>query len=450
MGFENATPIQDQAIPAVLTGKDVLGGAKTGSGKTVAFLAPTIQRLVNKEVDMAIVLSPTRELVLQMDEEAEKMLRDQDDVNCVPCFGGVPVDTQVIAIKHHKPRLIIGTPGRIIDLFDEHILKPGDFEVCILDEADRMCDMGFTPQVNRIMGDLTNLKQTLLFSATLEKDLNEIIKKYTKDPITIQVDNPEEASDTIEHNAIICHPRAKMKHLTKILNEPNSTTIVFSQTRRGADQIYNEISRDMEGVAVLHAGFTMPERERTIRAFKAEKIRVLIATDVVSRGIDVSHVTHVVHFDLPRSFEDYIHRSGRSGRAGKSGTTIALVESTNREHKRLMDEFSKKVIFNIEEDSGTGAGGQRSRSGQHKPRNSRPQEGGRPHQRGGSREASPRKHGGPKKHSSSKRKPRRQDTANKGKAAAKPDPNRKKARIIPKKKSLLSKIKKVLKRKKRT
>ena len=346
MGFQAATPIQTASIPVILTGKDVYAGAKTGSGKTIAFLAPLAERIMKGEIQRILVLAPTRELALQMDEEAMHLLDGQTDVVSVPLYGGVPIDPQILALKAHKPRVLIATPGRVMDLVGEGALSLTNIQVSVLDEADRMCDMGFAPQVSQILDLMHDRKQMLLFSATLPKELTDIMSRYCPQPERIQVDAPDQSSETIHHQASFTTRREKLGKLIDLLrSEPKSMSAIFVKTRNKADDIYKQISRVMPKVAVLHAGLPMSERERTIRDFRDGKINHLIATDVFARGIDVDGITHVIHFDLPFNLEEYIHRSGRSGRAGRQGTTIAFVEIDNPDHIKLFRSFQKKVEF---------------------------------------------------------------------------------------------------------
>ncbi|MBN8556007.1 MAG: DEAD/DEAH box helicase [Deltaproteobacteria bacterium] len=343
--FTSPTPIQAAVIPPVLEGKNVYAGAKTGSGKTMAFLLPIAERMFRGEIKRALVLAPTRELVLQMDEEAAKLLDGQNEVVSIPLYGGVPIDPQILAMKHHRPRILLATPGRVIDFLQEGLLPLDEIEITVLDEADRMCDMGFAPQVTQILDQLPNRKQMLLFSATLPKELNSIMQTFCNDPVQIKVDAADTSSETITHQSIVTNRRDKLRALEKILAAPDTISIIFTKTRKKADELYRALSRDSKDFAVLHAGFEMEEREYTIRAFRDGKIRHLIATDVVSRGIDVDTITHVIHFDIPESLEDYIHRSGRSGRAGRTGTTIAIFGSDDPDQMKKLEVFSKRIKF---------------------------------------------------------------------------------------------------------
>jgi len=345
LGFTKPTPIQEAVIPVILTGKDVYAGAKTGSGKTMAFLLPVAQMIFDKKIKKALVLSPTRELALQTDEEAMKVLDGQKEVVSIPLYGGVPLDQQLRALKAHKPSLYIATPGRMIDFMSEEVLDLNEIELVVLDEADRMCDMGFSPQIIQILSALPQRKQNLMFSATLPKDANEIMNLFLRDAVRVQVDNPETSSSTIEHRVVYVSRRDKTRKIAKILSEPDQVTVIFCRTRKGADRLYKDLSHEFDGVAVLHAGFEMNEREKTIRAFRDRKISTLIATDVASRGLDVEQVTKVIQYELPETVEDYIHRSGRAGRAGRSGISILLVDRESLNERRALEQIAKKVKF---------------------------------------------------------------------------------------------------------
>ncbi len=386
LGYQHPTPIQQATAEPIRSGSNLFAGAKTGSGKTIAFLAPLCERLFANEVKVALVLAPTRELALQIDEEAMSILEGQTEVVSVPLYGGVPTDPQILAIKHHRPRILIATPGRFLDLVQEGCIALPNIEVAVLDEADRMCDMGFAPQVTQILDLLPNKKQMLLFSATLPKELNEIMHKFCPDPTRIQVDASDESSETIEHELHYVSRRDKIRKLEELISGPDTVALVFTKTRNRADELHRALERDIKGIGIIHAGYSMPERERTLRDYREGKIRILIATDVVSRGIDVDRITHVIHYDLPDALEDYIHRSGRSGRAGRAGVTIALAERDSRDASFKIKELSKKVKFKVfgeqptegdysESHQGRGRGG-RGRQG-------RPQQGERGGRSGG-------------------------------------------------------------------
>lgn len=347
MGFTAPTPIQSAAIPPILKGDDVYAGAKTGSGKTIAFLAPLAERILKKEIEKVLVLAPTRELVLQMDEEAMRLLGEESEVVSIPLYGGVPVDPQILALKRHKPRIFIATPGRTIDLVQEGALSLADVQVGVLDEADRMCDMGFAPQVSQILDLMTDRKQMLLFSATLPKALNEIMSRYCPNPIRIQVDAADKSSETIRHFASFGRRRDKVEKVSRIISsDPEMVSVIFTKTRHRADEVHERLSNYHRQVAVLHAGLSMPDRERTLKALREGKVRHLIATDVFARGIDVEGITHVIQYDLPFGLDEYIHRSGRAGRAGREGTSIALVDSENADELKFFETLQKKIEFN--------------------------------------------------------------------------------------------------------
>ena len=346
MGFKEPTPIQQAVIPPILDGRDIYAGAKTGSGKTVAFLAPLCQMIMEGRIRKALILSPVRELAIQIDEEAMKVLgEDQKDFVSVPLYGGVPLDQQLRVLKIYKPCIYVATPGRMIDFMSEGCLDLGEIDVCILDEADRMCDMGFSPQVTQILDTLPNCKQYLMFSATLPKEANDIMVRYLRNPEKIQVDPPDESSSTIEHKVVLVSRRDKRDRLLDVLADGFDTSLIFTRTRKSADNIYELLKKARVDAGILHAGYSMNERERTIRDFKDGKLHHLVATDVAARGLDVQHVTLVVQYEMPENIEDFIHRSGRAGRAGRYGLNICFVEKENVFQRRQIKEFAKKINF---------------------------------------------------------------------------------------------------------
>lgn len=362
LGFEKPTPIQQHTIPAIFEGRDVYAGARTGSGKTFAFIAPLAQMIVEGKIQKALVLCPTRELALQIDEEAMKIFEGQTDFCSCPLYGGVPLDQQLRAIQIHKPQLFLATPGRMIDFIQEGCLPLSEIEAVVLDEADRMCDMGFSDQVEEILQTVPYRKQTLMFSATLPKRANVIMEKYLNDPIKVQLDDPLKSSSTITHKAVFVNARDRIGKLKEYIEEPNQTIVIFTRTRREADSLFSKLKKDYDKIGILHAGYTMGERERTIRAFKEEKIQFLIATDVAARGLDIERITKVIHYDLPDSPDDYIHRSGRSGRAGRDGVTIALIDNRNFNQRRMLQELSKQINFETTEDAPQEGGERKGRA----------------------------------------------------------------------------------------
>jgi|GEM_PF-6453939 len=344
MGFVNPTPIQEAVIPDILQGRDVYAGAKTGSGKTVAFLAPIAELLYQGKIKKALVLSPVRELALQIDEEAMKVLGpNQTDFVSMPLYGGVPLDQQLRALKVHHPVLYIATPGRMIDFISEGVLDLFDIELCVLDEADRMCDMGFSPQVTEILRTLPNRRQTLMFSATLPPEANDIMTQFLNNPVRIQVDPPDEASSTITHRVIYCSSHEKKKKLEELIRSEERSCLIFTRTRKSADRLYDEMRKSISQLGVLHAGYTMGEREKTIRQYREGKIKYLLATDVAGRGIDIERVNMVINYELPEGADDYIHRSGRAGRAGRSGVSVSLVDPRNFAQAKLVKQLSEKM-----------------------------------------------------------------------------------------------------------
>lgn len=344
MAFSKPTPIQEATIPAILEGRDIYAGAKTGSGKTVAFLAPIAQMLLENKIKKALILSPVRELALQIDEEAMRVFgEDQSELMPIPLYGGVPLDQQLRALKANKPRLYVATPGRMMDFINEGCIDLNDIDLAVLDEADRMCDMGFAPQVTDILKTLPKLKQVLMFSATLPEAANKIMQDFLTDPYKVQVDRPDESSSTIDHTAHFLSRREKFGKLKQLLDDGYQSTLIFVRTRKGGDRIFEQLKRERKDVGLLHAGFSMGERERTIKDFREGKIQHLVATDVAARGLDVDSVNLIIHYELPEALDDYIHRSGRSGRAGRRGFSMILIDKDSFQQRRQVSQFAKSI-----------------------------------------------------------------------------------------------------------
>lgn len=346
LNFSSATPIQEAVIPAILEGRDVYAGAKTGSGKTMAFLAPVAEMLFTGKIKKALVLSPVRELALQIDEEAMKVLgEDQNEFVSIPLYGGVPLDQQMRAMKTHNPKLLIATPGRMIDFMSSGSIELADIDICILDEADRMCDMGFSDQVVDILRTLPNCKQFLMFSATLPKEANEIMNRFLNNPVEVAIDPPNEANQDIRHEAYFVGRNQKIDKIDELLSGNYNSVMIFGRTRKGVDRAYTELKKKGHSIAALHAGFSMGEREKTIRAFKEGKIKVLVCTDVASRGLDVDTVDLVINHEMPEATDDYIHRSGRTGRAGKKGLSVILIDSNHLSDRRMLQELEESMTI---------------------------------------------------------------------------------------------------------
>jgi ATP-dependent RNA helicase RhlE len=325
VGYTTPTPIQIQAIPPAVSGRDLIGSASTGTGKTAAFLIPILQQLHGSPPGRwrVLVLSPTRELALQIDEQA-LALGYHLGFSSVAIVGGVNMSPQEEALKAGA-EIVVATPGRLIDHFKYPYVDTSEVNFLVLDEADRMCDMGFLPDVKRIIARLPRERQTMLFSATMPPEIKKLSAEILRDPVTIAVDRSAPAEGLVQRVFAVAHHR-KAALLTTLLRHPSlKSVIVFVKRKRDADQLANQIWRAGRASGSLHSDRTQAERTAALDAFRRGECTVLVATDVAARGIDVDGVSHVIHFDVPRSSEDYIHRSGRTARAGAAGQVMTFV-----------------------------------------------------------------------------------------------------------------------------
>ncbi|VAX38168.1 ATP-dependent RNA helicase RhlE [hydrothermal vent metagenome] len=319
--FVTPTPIQNQAIPIALEGKDIMGVAQTGTGKTMAFGIPAIQRLAS-EGGQALILVPTRELALQVDEALTPLLKSFEMTSAV-LIGGVKVSTQIPDIDR-SPSVIIATPGRLNDHIYQGTINLGDVVVVILDEADRMLDMGFEPQVQSILRCVTNKKQTMLFSATMPPDILKLATKYMELPITVEIAPSGTATKDVSQELFIVKEALKNDVLKMLLQKYRGTILVFTRTKMKASRVTRNIRAMGAKVSEIHSDRSMSQRNQAIEGFKRGRYRVLVATDIAARGIDISMIELVINYDLPDDAENYVHRIGRTGRAGKEGHAVTL------------------------------------------------------------------------------------------------------------------------------
>jgi ATP-dependent RNA helicase RhlE len=323
-GIRNPFPVQSAVIPEALRGGDVLAKSPTGSGKTLAFAIPIVERIDSKSNGIAaLVLVPTRELCSQVTETMELVGRAKG-IRAVAVYGGVPLRKQ--ADEAHKAHVLVATPGRLQDLIDRKLISIAKVSVLILDEADRMLDMGFKPQVDRILRDLPSERQTMFFSATLDGEVGELARRYTHFAARFDTELPEERrSGDVDHQFIAVTPENKVQTLVDLLPGDEGLALVFVRTKAGADRLVDKLKRhDIDAVAI-HGDKAQVQRERALARFDAGKVRTLVATDVAARGLDVEDITHVINFDPPEEPSAYTHRVGRTGRAGRGGTGITLV-----------------------------------------------------------------------------------------------------------------------------
>ena len=331
-GYTTPTPIQAQAIPAILKGADVMGAAQTGTGKTAGFTLPLLQRLdggrpVKSNQARALVLTPTRELAAQIEDSVVtygKYLKLRSTV----VFGGVPINPQMQRLRKGVD-VLVATPGRLLDLHSQNAVRFDELEVLVLDEADRMLDMGFIHDIRRILALLPRKRQNLMFSATFSDDIRTLAKTITHNPVEIDVAPRNSTVDMIEQ---VIHPvdkNRKVELLSHLIRSGNwFQVLVFSRTKHGADKLVRRLARDRIEAAAIHGNKSQSQRTKALGAFKQNKVQILVATDIAARGIDIDQLSHVVNFDLPNVPEDYVHRIGRTGRAGAGGNAISLVSAT--------------------------------------------------------------------------------------------------------------------------
>jgi superfamily II DNA/RNA helicase len=323
-GIISPFPVQARCIPPALEGRDVCGKARTGSGKTLAFGLPILVGVPSggPRRPKALILVPTRELALQV-HDVLAPLAAAVDRRVVAVYGGAPMERQITALRKGVD-IVVATPGRLIDLGDRGDLDVSDVVYLVLDEADRMADMGFMPQVEWVLRRLPPVRQTMLFSATLDGDVDHVRRQYLKDPLTIEIEADEETVDQMEHRFIAVHQLDKVK-VVEAISRGADRTLVFVRTKRGADRLVEQLEREHVRSAAIHGDLRQSQRERALKDFSAGKLRVLVATDVAARGIHVDGIDIVIHYDPPEDHKGYLHRSGRTARAGEAGLVVTLV-----------------------------------------------------------------------------------------------------------------------------
>lgn len=341
VGYTVPTPIQMQSIPVALQEKDVMGIAQTGTGKTLAFGIPLIQRLAQTK-GIGLVVLPTRELALQVDETLKK-IGTPIGLRTAVLIGGASMKLQMDALKK-KPHVLIVTPGRMIDHLDQRTVALDRVSVLVLDEADRMLDMGFEPQIKRILQHVPKDRQTLLFSATMPKEIVAIASKYMKMPVRVEIAPAGTAAERVTQEVIFVGKEEKTRLLQKILDEHTGTVLVFSRTKYGAKKIARAVRGMGHTSAELHSDRSLAQRKAALEGFKRGTYRVLVATDIAARGIDVTGIELVVNFDLPDQSEDYVHRIGRTGRAGRAGHAISFATPDQQRDVRDIERLLRTQL----------------------------------------------------------------------------------------------------------
>ncbi|HUS27032.1 MAG TPA: DEAD/DEAH box helicase [Kofleriaceae bacterium] len=352
-GYETPTPIQAQAIPHVLAGRDLLGLAQTGTGKTAAFALPILQRLAHISPGRGhrhircLVLTPTRELASQITESFTTYGKHLP-LRTTVIFGGVGMESQKQALRNGID-ILVATPGRLLDLAGQGLVDLKSLEVFVLDEADRMLDMGFIHDVKRVIGLLPSRRQTLFFSATMPREAQELADRLLYKPETVAVTPPSTTAERVEQEAFLVEKADKRALLVEVLRDRSmKRVLVFSRTKHGANRIAEHLEKAGIGAEAIHGNKSQNARERALANFKAGKIRVLVATDIAARGIDIDDVTHVLNFDVPEVPETYVHRIGRTARAGASGMAMTFIEQDEREDWRNIIKLTRQDIPIVE------------------------------------------------------------------------------------------------------
>ena len=344
-GWEIPTPIQAMAMPELLDGEDVVGLAQTGSGKTAAFAIPLIESLDGKPRGVqALVLVPTRELASQAATEISSLSK-YDPVRPVVLCGGVGIGPQIKALKNRSTSVVVGTPGRILDHLQRGTLRLNSVRYLVLDEADRMLDMGFAPDVGRILSHTPDERQTALFSATMPAAIRGMVKRHMRSPRYLTVESEAPTVDTVEQVYYRVDGRDKTRALQTLIDaEKDPVAIVFRRTKHGATKLHRQLEKSGYKAALLHGGKSQAQRTKTLEGFSRGRTRILVATNVASRGLDIPNVSHVVNYDLPEDTETYVHRIGRTARAGKEGVAVTLVgEAEVRDFKKIQRDLPVEV-----------------------------------------------------------------------------------------------------------
>ncbi|UQZ36071.1 DEAD/DEAH box helicase [Paenibacillus sp. PK3_47] len=344
LGFEEATPIQSQAIPIALTGSDMIGQAQTGTGKTAAFGIPLISKIAREEEKIvALVMTPTRELAIQVAEEIGKLTRFKG-LRSLAIYGGQDIGRQIRGLKK-KPQIIIGTPGRLLDHINRKTIRLDDVQTIVLDEADEMLDMGFMEDIQTILKLVPEERQTMLFSATMPPNIQRLAQQFLKEPQHVSVIPKQISAPLIDQAYIEVPERQKFEALSRLIDmESPELAIVFGRTKRRVDELAEGLQKRGYSADGLHGDLSQNQRDAVMRKFRDGSIDVLVATDVAARGLDVSGVTHVINFDLPQDPESYVHRIGRTGRAGKEGTAWSFVTPREMDHLHLIERVTRHRI----------------------------------------------------------------------------------------------------------
>ena len=345
LGFEEPTPIQQQAVPVALEGKDLIGQAQTGTGKTAAFGLPMLNKLNSQTQSVqGLVIAPTRELAIQVQEELFRLGKEQR-ARVYVVYGGAPIGNQINRLKRNAPQIVVGTPGRILDLIRRKALKLDELQTLVLDEADEMLNMGFIDDIRAIIETTPEARQTLLFSATMPKEIRHLADQFLKNPAHIKIETKQITADLIEQFFIKCRDDEKFDVLTRLLDvQSPKQAIVFCRTKKRVDEVGRGLSLRGFNAELIHGDITQQKRTTVINQFRNGEIELLVATDVAARGLDISGVTHVYNYDITQDPESYVHRIGRTGRAGNEGASITFVTQNEMPYLRTIETLTRKAM----------------------------------------------------------------------------------------------------------
>ena len=345
--FENPTPIQEKVIPVALQGNDVMGTAQTGSGKTLSYILPIVEKLRKNVNDKFLILAPTRELSEQVFSVAKIFLGHGKPFKAINLIGGKGIFSQINQLKKN-PQIIIGTPGRINDLLERKSFSLSKCSIVVLDEMDRMLDMGFGYQVDKIMKQVNKNRQMIMLSATIPAQIRKVSSKYLKNPVNISIENNDVIETNIKQKVIETIPNEKVNELINQIDQRKGSILIFAKTKIGVDKLVKKLKANSVKASALHGGMRQNKRSKIMQNFRDERFRILVATDIASRGLDVPHIEHIINYDMPQAPEDFIHRIGRTARAGSVGEAVSFLTQKDtriwKSIERLLnkEEFKKK------------------------------------------------------------------------------------------------------------
>lgn len=344
MGFEEATPIQEKAIPICMAGKDLIGQAHTGTGKTAAFGIPMVERFqVDREYIQGVVLTPTRELAVQVAEEINRIGQFKR-IRALPIYGGQDIERQIKALKK-KPHIIVGTPGRLMDHMRRKTIRLQEVDIAVLDEADEMLNMGFIEDIETILKDTPSARQTLLFSATIPAPIQALARNFMKDPEIIRIETRQVTVPKLEQSYVEVEEKHKFDVFCRLLDTQSpERAITFCRTKRRVDEVAEALSKRGYSAEAIHGDLTQYKRDQAMHQFREGTVDILVATDVAARGLDISGITHIYNFDIPQDLESYVHRVGRTGRAGSPGVAVTLVTPREVRYLKVIETMTRGKI----------------------------------------------------------------------------------------------------------